>query len=422
MNPRNLPENICFWVFVLTWPLYLIGALFLVGPALAWILFAFICASAYLGPATRSDLRLSSAVPPLVWCWIAGVLVMLIALWVGHINWNLGLSLTIKSTIGWMKGWALVALFILIGAVLQIRREVLIRGQNIVGLVTLLILPLMLIAPTIGLPSRIFVSPLQATGGPGPEYFSVYLYTIDPANGSARWQFYAPWSPFAGLLGVTMVIFAIEDKKKFWLLCGLLSGIAMIYFSRSRMSLVGLAVCLVVPRLLSFAKNSHAWLILAGLTSSLGVYGSDALNVVNSLIENFKGARVSSSRVRDTIQNIGYHRWQTEAVWFGHGTIERGPHIVEFMPIGSHHTWYALLFVKGLVGFFALFVPLVWQLVAVTIDAMQSLRGRLPCALMLNLIILTFGENLEVEVYLLWPAYVLLGIHAREMYLEKRVG
>ena len=30
--------------------------------------------------------------------------------------------------------------------------------------------------------------------------------------------------------------------------------------------------------------------------------------------------------------------------------VERGPHLVEFMPIGSHHTWYSLLFVKGSSG------------------------------------------------------------------------
>jgi len=38
---------------------------------------------------------------------------------------------------------------------------------------------------------------------------------------------------------------------------------------------------------------------------------------------------------------------------------------------------------------------------------------------MLNFIILTFGENLEIEVYLLWPAFILIGIHAREMVSGK---
>lgn len=415
MIKRSLPENICFWTYVLTWPLYLIGALYLTGPVLAWVLLGIVGISAYLGPAARADLRLEPKVHPLVWCWVVAMLVMLGALWAGHFNWSLGLGPTIKSSVGWAKGWALLPLFILIGALFQINREVLIRGQNIVGLITLLLLPLLLIAPLIGLPSRVFVSPLQATGGPGPEYFSVYLFTIDPESGTARWQFFAPWSPFAGLIGVTMVIFAIEDKKKFWLLCGLLGGLAMIYFSHSRMSLVALAVCIAVPRILPLARDSRAWFACAALMSSMAILGNDLLNLVSSSISGFKNARASSSRVRDTIQSIGYYRWQTEAFWFGHGTIERGPHIVEYMPIGSHHTWYGLLFVKGIVGFVALLVPMVWQLAVVISDAVRSPRGRLPCALMLNFVILTFGENLEVEVYLLWPAYVLLGIHLREI-------
>ncbi len=56
-----------------------------------------------------------------------GVLVMLVTLWVGHLQLNLGTGETIKSTIGWAKGWALAALFPLAGAVLPIRREPLMR-------------------------------------------------------------------------------------------------------------------------------------------------------------------------------------------------------------------------------------------------------------------------------------------------------
>ncbi|MEL6316565.1 MAG: O-antigen ligase domain-containing protein, partial [Pseudomonadota bacterium] len=30
-------------------------------------------------------------------------------------------------------------------------------------------------------------------------------------------------------------------------------------------------------------------------------------------------------------------------------------------------------------------------------------------------VILSFGENIEIETYLLWPAILMLGVHAREM-------
>lgn len=419
MKNLTLPESICFWTFVLTWPFYLVGALYLVGPILAWALLFLLLGAAFLGEAIRADLRITNPPPAIVWGWIVGVFVLLIALLFGHLNWGLDTGQIVKSSIGWAKGWALIAIFILIGSMLKIRREVLIRSQNIVGLCTLLIFPIMFIAPFIGLPAKLFVSPLAATGGPGPEYFSIYLYTLDPETMTPRWQFYAPWSPFAGLLGVTMALFAIEDRKRFWLICGLLGGVIMIYFSKSRMSLVSLSVCIIVPRLMPFLTRPLAWFGLSIGASSLAVFGDTVLGAIVSAVEGFRTARVSSSRVRDTIQNIGYYRWKSEAVWFGHGTVERGPHIVEYMPIGSHHTWYALLFVKGIVGFMTFLLLMVWHLFLVLKDAILSDRGRLPLALMLNLLILTFGENIEIEVYLLWPAFVLLGIHAKELNEKK---
>lgn len=415
MTSKTLPEWLCYWTYVLTWPLYALGALFLVGPVLAWLLVALAALSAYLGPAVREDLRLAGPIPPIVWGWIGGMLAMLLALWLGHMNWGLGLGQTLKSTIGWAKGWALIPAFMAAGAVLQIRREILIRSQSIVGLCTLLVLPILLIAPYAGLPGKLFTSPLQATGGPGPEYFTVYLYTIDPESYTPRWQFFAPWSPFAGLIGVTMAIFALEDRSRFWKICGIAAALAMIMLSKSRMSLVALAVCVVVPRLLPLIRHTWMWATLTAAASGLAIFGSALASSVLNAVQNFKQARADSSRVREALQRIAFERWQTEAIWFGHGTVTRGPHIVEYMPIGSHHTWYGLLFVKGLVGLVALMVPLVWHFLVTCMDAVRSSRGRLPFALILNFTILTFGENLEIEVYLLWPALILLGIHAREM-------
>ncbi|MGV2114540.1 hypothetical protein ACQZ46_25215 [Agrobacterium salinitolerans] len=342
------------------------------------------------------------------------MLMMLVALWSAYAGWDLGAAGAIKSTIGWAKGWALLAIFPFVGAVLQIRREVLIRGQCIIGFWTILALPMMLAAFYVGLPAKLYVSPLQAAGGPGPEYFSIYFYTIDPSNGMPRWQFYAPWSPFAGLLGVVMVVFAVEDRKLFWKICGIAGGIAMIWFSRSRMSLVGLTLCLAIPRLLPLVVYSRTWKLATAFSTSMAVFGGAALALVNGSVDAFKSARMDSTRVRAALQRIAYDRW-SEAIWTGHGAVEPGPHLVEHMPIGSHHTWYGLLFVKGIVGLLALAIPLTLQLIVSVADAVRSPRGRLPLAIVLNLIVLTFGENIEIEAYLLWPALMLLGIHLREM-------
>lgn len=415
MSPRNPAERMVYKALILTWPFYAIGALYVVGPVLAWLLAGLAALCMYLGPAIRHDLRATGPVPPIVWVWMIGMSVMLIALWVGHVNWGLGLRQTIKSSIGWAKGWALLALFPLAGAVLPIRRSVLIRGQCVVGAWTLALAPLLLVAPYIGLPERIFTSPLKAVGGPGPEYFSVFLYTLDPASWTPRWQFYAPWSPFAALLGVIMVLFALEEKDRKWMLAGVGAGILMILASKSRMGLVGLVACTIAPRLMPLILRGWAWHVTAALTGSLAVLGTALMALAHDAVATFKGARADSTRVRETLQRIAKERWQNEAVWFGHGTLHPGSHAVEYMPIGSHHTWYGLLFVKGVVGFAAFAIPMLLHTGAVLIDAAKHPRGRLPLGILMTILLLSFGENIEIEAYMLWPGLVLLGVHLREM-------
>ncbi len=417
----NPAERLVFRTLVLTWPFYAVGALYVVGPVLAWTLGGLAMLVLYLGPAVREDMRATGTIPPVVWAWILGMFVMLVALWLGHLDWGLGIKKTIKSSIGWAKGWALLALFPLAGALLPIRREVLIRAQCVVGLWTLIVAPVLIFAPYVGLPERIFTSPLKAIGGPGPEYFSVFLFTWDPASWTPRWQFYAPWSPFAALLGVVMVLFALEEKSFRWRNIGVAAGMLMIFASKSRMGLVGLVACTIGPRMMPLLLRGWAWQIVAALTASMAVFGTALATSASQAISAFKNARADSTRVRATLQRIATERWENEAFWFGHGTVQPGSHAVEYMPIGSHHTWFGLLFVKGIVGLAALLVPFVWQTLLCLIDAARGRRGRLPLGIMMTLTLLSFGENIEIEAYLLWPALILLGIHARELTLDKKL-
>ncbi|NKX42239.1 O-antigen ligase family protein [Rhodobacteraceae bacterium R_SAG2] len=418
MSPQNPAESLLYKALIWTWPFYAIGALYAVGPVLGWTAGALALLAAYLGPAMREDLQPATTVSGLIWIWGLGMAVMLLALWVGHLDWGLGTKQTIKSSIGWAKGWALLALFPLVGAILPIRRTLLIRGQCVVGAWTLALAPILLMAPYIGLPEKIFTSPFKVLGGPGPEYFSVYFFTYDPSSWTPRWQFYAPWSPFAALLGVIMVLFAMEEENRNWKAAGIAAGVLMILASKSRMGLVGLVACTVGPRLLPLVLKGWAWHVTAALTASLAVVGTALLSFVQNGITAFKEARADSTRVRETLQRIAEERWQNDAFWFGHGTVQPGPHLVEYMPIGSHHTWFGLLFVKGVVGFLALAVPLGLHICVVMADAARNPRGRLPLGILMTMVLLSFGENIEIEAYMLWPGLVMLGVHLREMQAD----
>ena len=418
IRPQNAAEAMVWYPLVWTWPFYAIGALYVVGPVLGWLIGGLALLSLYLGPAIRHDLRATGPVPGLVWLWAAGMIVMLIALWVGHLDWGFSTVAIIKSSIGWAKGWALIVLFLLAGAVLPIRWQLLIRAQSVLGLWTLILTPVLVLGYLAGLPEQLFVSPLRKVGGPGPEYFGVYVFTYDPASWTPRWQFFAPWSPFAALLGVIMVLFALEEEHRGWKAVAIAAGVAMIVLSKSRMGMVGLVACTVIPRLLPFLLKGWAWTVLAGFAASMAVLGTALVGQIESAIAGFRGARADSTRVRETLQRIAAERWETDAYWWGHGTVQPGPHLVEYMPIGSHHTWWGLLFVKGMVGFLAYLVPFAAHALRVTIDATLHPRGRLPVGIILTMLLLSFGENIEIQVYLLWPALVALGIHLRKMAVE----
>ena len=231
------PEDfVVFFALATTWLIYLFGGLYVLGPVLGVTLTGLLLAKLYFA-GSGIAMNAPAKVPAGVWIWIVGMLVMLLALEVGHANNNLGIGQTIKSTIGWAKGWALLALFPLVGACLNIRLETVIRAASIVALGSLILTPFLLLAPKVGLPEVLFVSPLKLVGGPGPEFFAIQLYSIEPTDGSTRLRYFTPWSPAAGLIGNMYLIFALADQRKVWKWIGILSALCIIVFSKSRLAI-----------------------------------------------------------------------------------------------------------------------------------------------------------------------------------------
>jgi len=392
-----------------TWLLWLVGGLYIVGPVLGWLLAGMVALAFYLG-ALPDDQGKPNKVPTAIWIWIAAMIVMLVVLWIGHSNYALGIAKTIKSSIGWAKGWALIAVFPLAGAALKIRPEVIYRAFCKLGVYTIALLPLFLLAPIIGLPELLYVSPLKVLGGAGDDYFAVQLYTIEPGVGTARWQFFAPWSPAGGMMGVITVLLSWREKHIGWRSIGVAGGLTLAIFSQSRLALVALAV--IAPIVWSVARLDRGWmwLLATPVILALGMFGPILVEIADSAMNDFSSARADSSRVRATLGRIAIDRWQTEAFWFGHGVVENGPHLVEYMPIGSHHSWYGLLFVKGIVGLIALATPLLATFWILVRKSMQTEIARCGLAMVLVLVLYSFGENLEILAYLYWPALVIIGV------------
>lgn len=412
-HPQILPERLIAATITGSWALWLVGGLYIAGPLLGWTLAVLVVRAWYFGPALPEE-EAGLAIGFTVKLWLAGMAAMLVILLLGHANFSLGTAQTIKSAVGWAKGWALIALFPLAGAALPIRGEVIYRAVCQLGKQTLILLPLFLAAPFIGLPETLWVSPLKILGGSGDEYFAAVLYTLEPGVGTPRWQFYAPWSPAAGMIAVIHLICALEEKDLRWKLIGIAAGLAVALLSQSRLALVALAV--IWPLAWGASRLNRAGTWFAGVpVLVLGSWFAPALIAFAEQAQaDFAGARADSTRVRATLGRIAIERWQNEAWWFGHGIVERGPHLVEYMPIGSHHSWYGLLFVKGFAGLLALAVPMGATVLTCISAAMRDRAGRTALAMALVYALYSFGENLEVLSYLCWPALVLIGVGMRK--------
>ena len=406
-DPRALEDRLVGLALVATWPVYLIGGLYILGPVLGVSLTAIWFVRHYL---RQKPGKLSpEPIPMGVWFWIGGMLVMEIALLAGHVAQGLSIGQTIKSSIGWAKGWALLAMFPLAGACLRIRPETVIRGASLTALGTLILLPVFLAAPRIGLPEVLFVSPLSIVGGPGPEFFAVQFYSIDPGDGLPRWRFFTPWSPAAALIGNLYLILALEDRRLFWKIVGVIAALTIIILSKSRLGIATAILIWPTALCLSQIRRSAVWLAAALPTFTALLISPVVINWVTALLDNIRGMRAGSSRVREALGRIAVDRWANEAPIWGHGVVERGPHYVEYMPIGSHHTWFGLLFVKGVAGVLALAIPLIWTLLETALLALSRPIGRMAFAITLLLAFFTIGENLEILSYLLWPGLILMG-------------
>ncbi|MEL6859434.1 MAG: O-antigen ligase domain-containing protein [Pseudomonadota bacterium] len=421
-HPRAPEDFVVALALASTWFVYLFGGLYVLGPVLGVGLTGLVCARLYLVGDSVST-RAVPSIPSGVWVWILGMLVMLLALEVGHMNQNLGTGQTIKSTIGWAKGWALLALFPLIGACLHIRLETLIKAAGWVALGTLLLTPIFLVSPMVGLPEVLFVSPLKLVGGPGPEFFAVQLYSIEPTDGSTRLRYFTPWSPAAGMIGNMYLIFALSDKRKFWKWMGIVSALAMILTSKSRLALAAALFIWPVVIAVGEARRPVMWFLATLGLLMLTPIAQAILDWLDATLNSVKSMRADSTRVRELLGDIAIQRWWTEAPIWGHGIVERGPHAVEYMPIGSHHTWFGLLFVKGAVGAIALAIPLAWSMIEFALLALtRSAAGRIAFAMVLLMSFYSIGENLEILAYLMWPGLIVMGIAARELSERSNVA
>lgn len=396
-----------------TFVIYLFGLTYVVGSLIGWALFAVLALRYFY------DAKLKvPAVSPIVFLWMMGMIIMLIALLVAHLTLDLGVGQTVKSSIGWMKGWALLALFLFLGNVLKLEKASIVRSCCILSMQAIPFSILGIMAYFVGHNGDLFVSPLSVVGGP-METFQVKLFGLNPETGLPRWSYFTPWAPAAGLVGCLLFVFCLEEKNRKYQLLGIIGCLTMIVLCQSRAGWVILVFIVSLKFATLFIRDGLVILSFGLVATSVVLFGQTLFDEMNNLHKDIKESRPESTRVRAELADLALQNWEHGQPIWGHGIVRSGPKSVEFMPIGSHHTWYGLLYVKGAIGFLALFVPLA-LMVIYFLWLSLILRIHAPLLICVIMVIYSFFENLEILVYLYWPALLWLGIHLNPIYLHDK--
>ena len=411
MKPQNFEESLIWYVIVCTYVIYVIGILFPVYTLLAWVLFFYLCKQVW-SERKKDDFNKKIKISWLMWVWGICMVLILIVTCIGFYDFKLGTTSLIRGILGWLTTSAVLGVYFFSGC-LNIRPQLIYRAICILCLQSLIAIPNAYMGYQLHLPAIVYSSPIERIIQNGPIYYNVGFYEIDYDTRGVRLSLFAPWCPALGLVSNVYFFLALQESNKAWRYIGIIGAIAMNIVSVSRSAFICLPLVLLFIWLLqNFTRPGVQ--IAAGFISFIsGIFGTTLITTVKDFVDIFNGARVSSSRGRAALGRMALERYKEAPIW-GHGIPDPGPAIVGHLPIGSHHTWIGLLFVKGLVGFIALLVPMVLTFIDLTIKALQSVTARVALSIYLTLLFFSFSEQIDVLAYMCFPGLIVMGIAFQE--------
>ena len=416
MKPQNFPEAVIWYYIIGTYILFFLGAQFIAAPVVAWLMVLYIFVKKVWMRPEIGDLEEKFIIPPTVWVWIISMSLMGLALVIGHANLDMGLTRIIKSFINFfLRTWALMAVFPLIGC-LSIRPQLIYRAACILGLQSLILIPVAygLGMANVEMPLYV-VSLLAKVGGLGERYYAVSLYTIEAiTDDRLRLTMNAPWAPALALAASVYFWLCYADSSRVWRTVGLISNAILIWGSVSRLGILCLFFIPVLRFFIIRLLKPRVQLFVGGAVFIASIFSSRIIRAAQGFKDYIDSQRAESSNLREILARMAFAKWREYPVW-GHGILaSEGPEYTYGMVIGSHHTWFGLLYTHGVVGLLAFLVPLTLSFLELLVKAQTSKLAQTALSIVLILIAFSIGENLETLIYLYWPGLVLLGIAFKE--------
>lgn len=414
IKPQNLPETLIWYYIISTYPIYFLGVQYTAASLLVAFL-TFYLLRKWWNQTEQTPVIEQIIISPSAWVWLIAVLVIEFALIIGHLNFDLGIIGIIKSSLNWYRGWGLFALFTLSGH-LNIRPKLIYRAVCILCFQSIFVVLIGTIANILHFPNISYTSPLSALGGGAlPNYVQIFQSVVADVESQRRLQLFTPWPPALGMVGDIYFCLTCQEINKKWRWFGMAGAVTMIVGSVSRLAILGLPIVLLLVWFLTNFSRPWTQFLVGSISFITGIFLPTIINLLETFEEQFNKFRSGSSKVRAAIQRMTRERWWNEAPIWGHGRIEtRGPAALAHMPLGSHHTWFSILYTQGLVGCIALAVAFLWSFIDLLIKAQSYEYAKVGLRIILIVLLFSFAENVESFAYTYWPALVILGIAFKE--------
>ncbi|NJK40776.1 MAG: O-antigen ligase family protein [Acaryochloridaceae cyanobacterium SU_2_1] len=405
LQPKNLPESLVWFYITGTYGVYLLGAQFFFAILLALFLIFYVMYEWWNFrdfSLTNSQLSLATSL------WVLSMLLIGIAIVIGHLDFGHNLIVVAKTSLKWIP----FALFPVIGHFANIRPQIIFRSACFLCLQSLVLMPILYLAILFHLPSTLYTSPLKILGGDVSRYM-VNLYVMDVQE--LRLALFAPHCPALGLTGNIYFCLCRQEKVKNWRYIGMIGATAMVIASVSRAAIISLPIVIGLEWFLNNILSSWVYYFLGLVSVTAGIVMTNIVNLFQDLKAQLVAFRSNSSRVRSIIEEISLQRWSEAPLW-GHGLIEAGgPEITGNMAIGTHHTWFGMLFTQGLVGFISLGFAFGWSFFSVFLKVRLSQAIRVSSlGIILVLFLFTFADIIYDYSYIYWPGLLVVGMSFRQ--------
>ena len=410
LKPENLPEKLVWYYIIGTYIIYYLGAQFVLAPLLAYFL-AFYLIRKWWNQTEETPLDERIIISPSIWVWIIAIVVIEVVLIIAQLNFQLGITQIISSSIGLSRRWALLALFPLAGC-LNIRAKLIYRATCILGLQSLIIILIGTLASLVNIPNIEYISPLKVFGGGNEPYVVTLFHSIV----GERSYLFALWSTYLGMLSNIYFWFACQEYDQKWRRIGVFSSVILIIASGSRAAILSIPLVFILVWFLTNLLRPKVHFGLAFSSFCLGILSPRLINlleIVKNKFVNYRGSDSADSlKLRNTIYRVTIARWWSDARIWGHGLIAdygHGPPITYGIPLGTHHTWLGILYAYGLVGFISLVIAFSWSFIDLVIKAQTYELAKVGLSIIIIMLIFSFSEIIDVFAYIYWPGLVILG-------------